>query len=248
MNLKILFYTSKRKSADSENSVIICRITYNKKRKQFSTGLFINPDYWNSKKQKVELCEDSTYINQQLSLVKNNLYQAFLFLQVSGQTFTVEDIYSRYKGESTTAEKQALETYREYLNRIEKLIGKDLQLVTYNKYKESYKHLADFIKWKYKRNDIQIKSLKGAFLDDYSYFLKTEKNMAQSTLNKAVQRFRKVLKYAISQDYLDKDPFMLYKPKTVKKEIIFLSREELTKLEEQEFEIERLGRIRKWLT
>tara|TARA_R110002072_G_scaffold7503_2_gene40962 strand:+ start:759963 stop:761162 length:1200 start_codon:yes stop_codon:yes gene_type:complete len=243
MNLNILFYVKIRKS-DTDKSVLMCRITYNKKRKQFSTGLFINPDYWNSKKQKVEPCEDSTYINQQLSLVKNNLYQAFLFLQVSGQSFTVEDIYSRYKGEPTTNEKQVLETYREYLNRIEKLIGNDLQLVTYKKYQESYKHLADFISWKHKRNDIQIKSLKEAFLEDYSYFLKTEKNMAQSTLNKAIQRYRKVLKYAISQDYLSKDPFVLYKPKTIRKEVIFLSKDELKLLEEKEFEVDRLERIR----
>jgi integrase/recombinase XerD len=244
MNIKILFYPSKRTRKEKEYAVLICRITYNKKRKQFSTGQFINPDYWNSKKQRVEPCEDSTYINQQLSLVKNNLYQAFLFLQVSGESFTVEDVYSRYKGESTTNEKQVLESYREYLARIERLIGKDLQLVTYKKYKESYKHLTDFIRWKYKRNDIQIKSLKGAFIDDYNYFLKTEKNIAQSTLNKTIQRFRKVVRYAISQDYLNKDPFMLYKPKTVKKEVVFLSGEELKLLEEKEFEMERLERIR----
>ncbi len=242
LTIKYLLYLSKKNNRGF--CPVRCRLTFHKKRKEFSTGLFINPEYWNSKKQKVEPCEDSTYINQQLSLVKNNLYQAFLFLQVSGESFTVEDVYSRYKGESTTNEKQVLETYREYLSRIERLIGKDLQLVTYKKYQESYKHLADFIKWKHKRNDVQLKSLKGAFLDDYSYFLKVEKNMAQSTLNKAIQRFRKVIKYAISQDYLTKDPFMLYKPKTVKKEVVFLSREELSKLEHMEFEMERLERIR----
>ena len=68
--------------------------------------------------------------------------------------------------------------------------------------------------------------------------------MAQSTLNKAIQRFRKVVRYAISQDYLSKDPFILYKPKTVKKEVVFLTIEELTILEEKEFEMERLNRIR----
>ncbi|MDC7994029.1 site-specific integrase [Altibacter sp. HG106] len=244
MKLKILFLLYKSKANSTGRCPVRCRITSNKRRKEFSTGLFINPDYWNSKKQKVEPCEDSTYINQQLSLVKNNLYQAFLFLQVSGESFTVEDIYSRYKGEPTTNEKQVLETYREYLTRIEKLIGKDLQLVTYKKYQESYRHLADFIKWKYKRKDVQLKSLKGVFLDDYSYFLKVEKSLAQSTLNKAIQRFRKVVKYAVAQDYLNKDPFLLYKPRTSKKEVVFLSRKELTILEEKEFALERLERIR----
>lgn len=243
-NIFIRFIVARTKARMDDKAPILCRLTFNQLRKQFSTGLFVNPDYWNSKKQKVDPYEDSTYINQQLSLIKNNLNQAFLFLQVSSNSFAVDDVYKRYKGESTNDEKQMLDTYREYLNRIEKLIGKDFQLVTYKKYQESYTHLADFIRHKYKRNDIQIKTLKEAFLDDYSYFLRTEKNLAPSTLNKAIQRFRKVVKYAISQDYLSKDPFMIYKPKSVKKEVVFLTKVELQTLEQKEFEMDRLVRIR----
>ena len=55
--------------------------------------------------------------------------------------------------------------------------------------------------------------------------------MQQSTLNKAIQRFRKVVKFAIGNDYFDKDPFLLYRAKTVRKEIVFLTKEELKKLE-----------------
>jgi len=55
---------------------------------------------------------------------------------------------------------------------------------------------------------------------------------------------RKVIKFAIGNDYLDKDPFLLYRAKTVKKEIIFLTQEELKKLEEQTFEIKRIQVIK----
>jgi len=75
-------------------------------------------------------------------------------------------------------------------------------------------------------------------------FLKTEKKFQQSTLNKAIQRFRKVIKYAISEDYMDKDPFMLYKAKRVKKEVLFLSPEQLKKLEETDFKIKRIQQIK----
>ncbi len=75
-------------------------------------------------------------------------------------------------------------------------------------------------------------------------FLKTEKKFQQSTLNKVVQRFRKVVMFAISEDYLDKDPFMLYRAKTVKKPIVFLSPEQLKKLEETKFSIPRIQQIK----
>ncbi|WP_415865166.1 Arm DNA-binding domain-containing protein [Thalassobellus suaedae] len=65
--LNILFYLNRRTKNKKDKSVIFCRLTYNKKRKQFSTGLFINPDQWNSKQQYVKPPEpDSKYINSQL--------------------------------------------------------------------------------------------------------------------------------------------------------------------------------------
>ena len=86
--------------------------------------------------------------------------------------------------------------------------------------------------------------LKSNFLDDYEYFLKTEKKLQQSTLNKAIQRFRKVVKYAIAEDYLLKDPFILFRYKTVKKEVIFLSVDELQKLENLHFKITRMEKVK----
>lgn len=128
--------------------------------------------------------------------------------------------------------------------RIKKLIGIDIKEVTYKKYLESGKHLKDFIKHKYKQKDIKLKALRSNFIDDYVYFLKVEKKFQQSTLNKAVQRFRKVIKYAVAEDYLNKDPFMLYRPKTVRKPVVFLNPEQLKKLEETSFEIERIQQIK----
>jgi integrase len=68
--------------------------------------------------------------------------------------------------------------------------------------------------------------------------------MQLSTLNKAIQRLRKVIKFAIVHDYLDKDPFLLYKVKTVRKEIVFLTKDELSKLENHKFKIPRLQMIK----
>ena len=77
-----------------------------------------------------------------------------------------------------------------------------------------------------------------------SDYLKTENKMQQSTLNKAIQRFRRVIKYAISEDYLDKDPFMLYKAKRLKKEVVYLSPKQLKKLEETNFSVARIQQIK----
>ena len=53
--LTILFLLQKNRINQQRKCPIRCRITYSGKRKIFSTGLFIKPDYWDSKKQKAIL-------------------------------------------------------------------------------------------------------------------------------------------------------------------------------------------------
>ncbi|MDH7912092.1 site-specific integrase [Winogradskyella sp. SYSU M77433] len=243
--LNILFYLKRKKSKSIINTTILCRMTYLKKRKQFSTGQFLNPKNWNSKQQCVEPPEpDAELINTQLSLIKTKLSQAFLFLQVKGSEFDVDDIYKQYKGETPKKEFGVIEVYNLHSDRIKKLVDIDIKEVTYSKYIESGRHLKSFIKYKYKSNDIKLKTLKSSFLEHYEYYLKTEKKFQQSTLNKAIQRFRKVIKFAVSEDYLDKDPFILYRAKRVKKKVLFLSPEQLKKLEKTEFKIKRIQQIK----
>jgi len=81
------------------------------------------------------------------------------------------------------------------------------------------------------------------FLDDFDYYLKTEKHQKQITVNKEIQRLRTPIKRAISEGFIDRDPFILYKSKTVRKTVIFLTTEELKTLEEAVLQQKRLRTI-----
>ncbi|MAM29590.1 MAG: integrase [Flavobacteriaceae bacterium] len=242
--LSILFLFQKSKINRKGEGPIRCRLTYNKKRKVFSTGIFIKPDDWNKTNQEVDNSQNADYFNKELNLIKTKLYESFLFLQVNQAEFTLEDIYRRYKGESPKKEFGVVEVYNLYLARVSKLIAIEIKQATYDKYVESLNHLKRFIKWKFNKNDFELRVLKASFLEEYEYYLKTEPKLAISTLNKAIQRFRRVIKYAISEEYLLRDPFVLYKPKKHKKKIIFLTDEELKSLEKYIFKIKRLERVK----
>jgi len=241
----ILFVIYKSRKKKDNTSPIYCRITYKKQRKEFAVGYYINPESWDSKNQLVKPPEkEHNFLNTQLSLIKTQINQAFLLLQVNQINFNVDDIFRQYKGENVGTDVGVIEAYNLFLKYLKKLIDKELNEDTYNKYVAYGRHLKSFIKWKYKTSDIKLSNLKGSFIDHYEYYLKTEKNFAQITLNKVIQRFRRSIKYAIAEDYLDKDPFMLYKAKRVKKEIEYLSKDELQKLENQTFEIQRVQQIK----
>jgi Arm DNA-binding domain/Phage integrase SAM-like domain len=178
--MKVLFTIARYRTNNKEKSTIKCRITFNKERKEFTTGQAVNPVNWNSKQQQIEPPEsDAELINSQLSLIRTKLNQAFLFLQVRDIDFNVQDIYIQYKGETNKKDFGVLEVYNLHSDRIKKLIGIDIKQVTYQKYLESGVHLKGFIKHKFKTKDIQFKALKSSFLTHYEYYLKTEKNLQQ---------------------------------------------------------------------
>lgn len=243
--ITILFLIHKIKVNQQGKSPLRCRLTYKGKRKIFSTGLFIKPEHWQNSKQKAHPPnEENTFINSQLSLIKNNINQAFLFLQLQKDSFTVEQIYKQYAGETQDEDKTLLDAFNYHNNRLKKLVGIDISHKSWEKYNETKNHISDFLWFKYKKKDMLLKEVNLNFLSDYEFYLKTEKKHMPSTVYKNIQRVRRILTVAVAMDYLPKDPFMLYKAKKPKKEILYLTVDELNKLEIHKFVSVRLKQVR----
>jgi integrase/recombinase XerD len=242
--ITILFVISANKTNHKGLCPLNCRITLYKERKQFSTGLFVNPNYWENKIQKVSsLDSNSKFINNQIEQIQLKINNIVLVLQIQDGDFTLENIYSLIKGVEIKKEEHILSYYKKYLSKLKRLIGLEIKESTYNKFVYVCSHLEVFLKWKYKKTDYALKELNQQFLDDFDYYLKTEKNQKQITINKTIQRLRAPIKQAISEGYLDRDPFILHKSKKVRKTVIFLTTEELKALEEAILHQKRLSFI-----
>ncbi len=223
---------------------LTCRITNELERKEFSTGIFINPEYWNASKQKAHPPnKGNNQTNTQLSLIKQEINQAFLFLQVQEKEFSVDDIYSQFKGDNVKLDKSIKEMFHLHITKQEKLIGISTTKVSVAKFYQTQAHVLSFIKKKYNRSDYLLKDMTMAFITEFEFYLKTEKRFMQNTIYKTLQRFRQIVKLSVALDYLPKDPFLLYKGKKPKKEIVFLSKNELWNLEQHQFASERLQQV-----
>lgn len=244
MKISILFLLRRNKANIKGLCPIECRITLDKHRKPFSTGIFINPEYWNATKQKAHPPnKGNTQINTQLSLIKQEINQAFLFLQVQEKEFSADDIYSQFKGENVKLDKSIKQMFHLHISKQEKLIGISTTKVSVAKFYQTQAHVLSFIKKKYNRSDYLLKDMSMAFITEFEFYLKTEKRFMQNTIYKTLQRFRQIVKLSVALDFLPKDPFLLYKGKKPKKEIVFLSKDELRNLEQHQFASERLQQV-----
>jgi integrase/recombinase XerD len=57
----------------------------------------------------------------------------------------VQDIFNTYQGNTLKQDMGIIEVYKLHNERMERLIGKEIVQVTYDKYLESLKHLKHFI-------------------------------------------------------------------------------------------------------
>lgn len=236
LKLTIRFVIAKNKTRVDGKAPLFCRLTFNNKRKQFAVGLFVKTKLWDSKKQIVKPSEkESIYLNSQISLIKQNINQSFLLLQVKGNSFSVEDVFLQYKGENITKEKSLIEVFNIHNENMSKLVGKEYTKTTYYKFREAKNHIKNFLQYKYNRKDILLSKIKLKFLEDFDFYLKSELEQKQITINKSIQRVRKIIKLALAEGYLEKDPFIMYKPKKYKVEVVYLNSKELKCLEDYEF-------------
>lgn len=240
--ITILFLLERAKTNKKGVCPLKCRITYYKKRKTFSVGIFIPPEKWNNKKQLAY--QEFDIINKQISLIKQRINQAFLFLQVNETAFDVNDIYLQYSDKNIKKQKTLLEVFDMHNSRMKKLIDKEYTKSTYWKFVEAKNHIESFMKKEYERNDILLSKLSLKFLQDFDYFLKSTKNHKQITINKSIQRVRKIVKLAMAEGFITTDPFLLYKPKKVEKKVVFLTNEELNTLKKHQFSQQRLQQVK----
>lgn len=242
--ISILFLISRSRINAMRKSSIKCRITQDQKRREFSTGLFINPNNWNAKKQiAFPPNTEHNQINNQLSLIKQEVNQAFLMLKIQKDNFDVEDIYLQYKGENTKTEKTLIEVYNLHNERMKKLIGIEYSESTYKKFEESKNHIKSFVKFQYGKSNILLTDLNLKFLNDFDYYMKVEKELKQVTINKHIERLRKIIKLALAEGFLERDPFLLFKPKLVITQVVYLDSEELKTFENHQFKQERLQQV-----
>lgn len=104
-------------------------------------------------------------------------------------------------------DKTLTEVYTEHNTKCRQLIGKDYTRSTVQKFETSLKHMKEFLKTVYKRNDIFLHELNNEFIRDFDFFLKTNKKLQNNSANKHHKNLKKIIHMAVSNEWLDKNPF-----------------------------------------
>ena len=240
----ILFFPKRNNNNLVREASIYMRITVNGRRSELSIHRKINISKWNHKAGKLlGAKQDVKDFNDYLDAIRNKVYNIHQQLIRSGTKITSQAIKNSYLGKG---EKQMmlLEIFQNHNEQMEMLVGKEYALSTVKKYKTAYKHIKNFLAYKFKLKDIPIERINHSFITNFEFYLKSVKNCNHNSTLKYIKNFKKIIIIALSNGWIDKDPFINYKVhvKTVERE--FLSKEEIQMMLYKKLHAPRLELVR----
>lgn len=225
---------------------VFARITVNGKRANISLKRKVILAEWDSNKGKAKgNKQESRLLNRYLGLVQNRIYEAHDELVKEKVFICAQSIKARFLGEDS--EEYSLLTLVDYHNT---QMSESLTYGTLKNYFTTQKYIKIFLNKKRKTQDIYLSKLTFRFLVDFEKFLRLyvpedhQKKMENNTVMKHIQRLRKMVTLAYKMEWIDKDPFIKFKPTYIKNEREFLREDELKAIIDKEFEIERLTLVK----
>jgi len=240
-----LFYLKRAKVNSKGLVAIFHRITVNGKRIEKSTSKYIDPAKWSVEGAKMKgASEEARLINGHLDNLKNEVAEAEKYFYNKGERIEYENMKNRLLGVDSRI-RTIVPIFKQHNERIKSLIAVDEYADgTLERYETSLSHTIEFMTWKYNLADMDIIKIDHAFIMDYDFYLRTERNCNNNTTVKYLKNFQKIINICLANKWIVDNPFVQYKFKVQEVEIEFLSEDEISTIYTKKFVSERLSEVR----
>ncbi|MFV0566972.1 MAG: phage integrase SAM-like domain-containing protein [Flavobacteriaceae bacterium] len=240
----LLFYLKKSKVDAQGKCPIYLRITIDGKRTEVSTKRTIEIEKWNNQANKaIGRTEDIRELNAYLDSLTTKVYQSQRDLIQDDKPVTTETLKNKLLG-IEEKERTLITIFENHNIQVEKLVGREFSAGTLERYKTVSKHLQEFMQHQYKVSDISIKRIDHQFITDFEFYLKTVRNCGHNSTIKYIKNFKKIVRIALANGWIAKDPFLNYKVRLKEVERQFLSEEEIQDMLDKELHTPRLEQVR----
>lgn len=240
----VLFFIKKDKLLKNGEAPVRMRITVDKRMVDISVKRSCPPHLWNQSKENSRGKDRvAVELNRYLEITRSQIHQIYRELETSGKTITAEIIRNKYYGVDEE-NKTLLEVFEEHNVQIKLLIGKGFVEKTVQRYETTKRYLSEFIKKEYKVSDIALNDLEPRFISQFDTFLKINKNCAHNSAITRLKNLKKIINYALENEWIDKNPFAFYRFKLEKIDPVFLTMDEIKAIYSKKISVKRIEQVR----
>lgn len=240
----VLFFIKKARLLKNGEAPVCMRITVNGCMVDVLVKRSCPVNLWNQTKENSKGKDRmSVELNHYLEITRSRIHQIYRELESTGKTITVDLMRKLYYGVDEDS-KTLLQVFREHNEQSRKLIGKDFVSKTVQRYETTTRYLEEFIKKEYQLSDIALNNLEANFISKFDAFLKIEKGCAQNSAITRLKNLKKIIRIALENDWIKKDPFAYYRFKLEETDPEFLTMDEIKIIIGKEFTIKRVEQVR----
>ena len=240
----LLFIIRKHRPLKNGEVPISLRITVNGEIVEITVKRSIPLEMWDQRKEcSLGKQHHDKELNHYLETIKTRLYQIHREFEIDGRQITAKALRDCYYGRDPNS-KTIVDVYREHNLKCRALIGIDYAPSTIEKFDISLSHLQEYMKHQYGKEDMPLSELNGLFITNFSFYLKTVRKCQNNTSIKYIKNLKKIVHIALANGWLKKDPFCGIQFKHEETHVEFLTQEELEKIMNKEFTIQRLNLVK----
>ncbi|MBD5375449.1 MAG: site-specific integrase [Bacteroides sp.] len=241
----ILFFIKRKKLLKNGDAPVYMRVTVDGRFLEASLKRGVNPKTWNEKRQRSAgrdrlSLELNDYLDDTLAKILK-IHQRFADEKKIINPKTILDEWAgRIEKPKMLCEEFRTDNEK-YRQRLE--IG-DVVLNTVLRNERAERYLGEFIRKKYKAEDIPFSAIDNAFVRDFHLFLRVDKKQEQNTANKYCKILKRIVTLALDNKWMEVNPFqgVRFQAKATNRQ--FLTEKELATIMNKTFTLDRLNVVR----
>ena len=221
------------------------RITVNGQRADASIKYHIPLRLWcTAKGRAVENSKEGKELNRLLDAISVNITQVRRQLESEGQEISASAVLLRYLGKDAPRRHSLIEVFKEHNEKCRALSGIDFSPTTVQRYDSLLRITQEFLNRQYGKTDFYLDELPERLVEDYEFYMKIQRKCAHNTVMKNLKNFKKIIRIAMTNGWLKKDPFREKHIHMEKVERAFLEKHEFLQVLNKQIDIPRIGQIR----
>ena len=244
--IAVLFFIRRSKLLKDGTASVCMRVTVDGHRVEVMLRRSVNPNRWSQTKECATGTDaTSKELNHFIEISRAKVFKIYRQMELEEVRITAREIAARFSGRGEAAYgKTLVEVYAEHNKQVHSLVGIDYAQVTADKFDTSLLRLKEYLKAQYRADDIQLSNVDGVFVRQFDLFLKTQCGCHHNSAIKHLKNLKKVIRIALANDWMRKDPFVGIQFREQETNVEFLTRQELDRLIAAEFKVSQHVQVR----
>ena len=198
----------KRKSSGDEQAEMYLQFYYQLNKVSKSLGITINFKQWDTETHSIKGQPlHNELLQQKVDEYTQKTMGAFYMLTQNGGEVTLREIIDTAFGKGGGKIYSLFSVFEDVILKMEKLKRPEQSGANLLKHGTCLKHLRDFVKQRYRVNDIPFTRINRSFIDDFEHHLRTEAANGHNSANKLLQIFKKVYRIAFDNRWTTHNAF-----------------------------------------